>query len=111
MIDLQTVPEVEAPPEVDIDFVVMPEEELEKPFKVIIHNDDITPYEFVIAVLCHIFELNFQDAQSVTQEAHTSGLALVTVLPYKEANERVYQAQSAARDFGYPLSFTLEPDN
>lgn len=106
----QDLPETEAPPEITVDFVVMSETELEKPFRVIIHNDDVTPYDFVIAVLCNIFELNFRKAEAVTYEAHSSGQALVTVLPYKEAHERVYQAQSAARDFGYPLAFTLEPD-
>jgi len=103
-----------APPrpdiDIDIEFVVMDDEELEKPFRVIIHNDDVTPFDFVIAVLLSIFELDARRAIEITYEAHINGLALVAVLPYKEANRRVYNAQSAAREFGYPLSFTLEPD-
>jgi len=107
----ETVPDVETVPEVTIEFVVMGEEELEKPFRVIIHNDDVTPIDFVIAVLCTIFELDVQKATEITYEAHHTGNALVTVLPYEEAQRRVYNAQTAAREFGYPLSFTLEPDD
>jgi ATP-dependent Clp protease adaptor protein ClpS len=105
-----TMPDVETTRDTDIEFVVMGEEELEKPFRVIIHNDDVTPFDFVIAVLCTIFELTSRRATQITYEAHTTGNALVTVLPYEEAHRRVYNAQSAAREFGYPLSFTIEPD-
>lgn len=99
-------------PDVDVEFefVVMGDEELEKPFKVIIHNDNITPMDFVTAVLCNIFDLNAKKAVEVMYEAHYKGLALVTVLPYQEAHRRVYNAQTAARQLGYPLAFTLEPD-
>lgn len=111
MSDTDIMPDVVVVPDVDVEFVVMDDEELEKPFKVLIHNDDVTPFDFVIAVLCTIFELNVQDAEAVTYEAHTNGIALVTVLPYKEAHSRIYNAQTAAREFGYPLLFTMEPDD
>ena len=110
MSDTDTMPDVVVVPDVDVEFVVMDDEELEKPFKVLIHNDDVTPFDFVIAVLCTIFELNVQNAEAVTYEAHTNGIALVAVLPYKEAHTRIYNAQTAAREFGYPLLFTMEPD-
>ena len=103
--------DVTAPVKPDIEFVVMDETELEKPFRVIIHNDDVTPMDFVIAVLIAIFELTTDQAVDVTFEAHHSGLALVAVLPYNEAHQKVYAAQTAARQYGYPLSFTLEPDD
>ena len=105
------VPETETTPDVTIEFVVVDEVELEKPFRVIVHNDDVTPFEFVIHVLHIIFELTIDKAVAVTYEAHNTGNALVAVLPYEEAHHRVYNAQAAAREFGYPLSFTLEPDD
>ena len=98
-------------PDIQLDFVVMDEAELEKPFRVIIHNDNITPYDFVLVILCTIFELNINRAEEITFEAHLNGLALVIILPYKEAHEKVYNAQSSARQYGYPLSFTLEADD
>lgn len=98
-------------PDIQLDFVVMDDAELEKLFRVIIHNDDITPYDLVLVVLCTIFELNIKRAEEITFEAHTNGLALVIILPYKEAHQKVYSAQSLARQHGYPLSFTLEADD
>ena len=92
----ETTPDIETIPEVGLDFVVMDDEELEKPFRIIIHNDDVTPFDFVIAVLCTIFELSLQKATEITYEAHTTGTALVAVLPYEEAHHRVYNAQTAA---------------
>lgn len=100
-----------APPVPELDFKVMDETELERPFRVIIHNDNVTPMDFVIAVLTTYFELTTDRAIEIMLQAHNAGQALVAVLPYNEAHQRVYTAQSAARDFGYPLSFTLEPDS
>jgi len=101
---------VVAPPVTDIEFKVMDDAELERPYRVIIHNDDVTPMDFVIAVLVTFFELSAERAIDVMLTAHHNGQALVKVLPYEEAHRRVYDAQSAARDYGYPLSFTLEPE-
>jgi len=102
--------ETTAPPVIDLDFKVMDDAELEHPYRVIIHNDDVTPMDFVVAVLAHYFEVTARRAVDIMFTAHHHGQALVTVLPYEEAHRRVYAAQSAARDYGYPLSFTLEPE-
>ena len=95
---------------VDIEFIVMDEEELERPYRVIIHNDDVTTFDFVIAVLVTIFELSFGRAERVAFEAHTRGLAYVATLPLEEAKSRVFKAQYAARQQGFPLTFTIEPE-
>lgn len=94
----------------DVEFIVAGDEELEKPYRVIIENDDVTPMEFVVLVLVFIFELPYDRADEVMIEAHVKGRAYVVTLPYKEAQQRVYAAQSSARLEGYPLSFYLEPD-
>ena len=94
----------------DIEFVVMDEEELERPYRVIIHNDDVTTFEFVIAVLVNIFELPVNRAIDITYEAHTRGNAYVATLPLEEAKRKVFKAQYAARQQGFPLTFTIEPE-
>ncbi|KAB8144344.1 ATP-dependent Clp protease adaptor ClpS [Chloroflexia bacterium SDU3-3] len=104
-------PQVETKPAIDLELVVASDEELEKPYRVIIENDDVTPMDFVVAVLVTIFALDVDQAYQVMFEAHHQGHALVTVLPFQEAQDRVYAAQSIARDSGYPLSFYLEPDS
>lgn len=94
----------------DIEFVVMDEEELERPYRVIIHNDDVTTFDFVIAVLVTIFELSLKRASDIAFEAHTRGNAYVATLPLEEAKSRVFKAQYAARQQGFPLTFTIEPE-
>jgi len=102
-----------APPKTttDVEYVVIADEELERPYRVIIENDDVTPMDFVVMVLLTVFELDFESAMHVMLDAHQKGRALVRTLPFEEAQQRVYAAQSIARASGYPLSFYLEPDN
>jgi ATP-dependent Clp protease adaptor protein ClpS len=80
----------------------------EPPYRVIIHNDDITPMNFVIYVLQYIFKLAGPRAVQVMFTAHIQGSAYVDSLPKMEAQRRIHQAHVAARFAGYPLLFTLE---
>lgn len=102
-------PNVEVTPQTT--YAVINDEELEKPYRVIIENDDITPMEFVVMVLHRFFELTIDRAFDVMMQAHHEGAAYVTTLPYEEAQQRVYAAHSAARAAGYPLTFYLEPED
>jgi ATP-dependent Clp protease adaptor protein ClpS len=109
----KTAPIVDvAPPKTttSVDYIVISAEELERPYRVIIQNDEVTPMDFVVLVLLTIFELEIGRAMSVMYDAHNNGRALVRTMPLEEAQQRVYSAQSLARDAGYPLSFYLEPD-
>lgn len=100
--DVQVIP--------GLTFRVAEREDLEKPYRVIIENDDVTPMEFVVQVLRVFFGLGYGQAMSVMLTAHNEGRAHVVTLPYEEAQERVYSAHHAAREAGYPLTFYLEPD-
>jgi ATP-dependent Clp protease adaptor protein ClpS len=96
-------------PDVHLDELPVAETELEPPYRVLIHNDDVTPFDFVIAVLRAVFELSGRDALAVTTRAHVTGTAYVATLPYEEAKYRVGKAHSLARSAGYPLTFSIEP--
>ena len=106
-----------APPEIEIDRdtrlddLPVAETELEPPYRVLIHNDDITPMEFVVAVLSSVFSLSSRQAAAVMLEAHFTGLSLVVTLPFEDAKYRVGKAHSMARAAGYPLTFSIEPEN
>ncbi|HEX5688875.1 MAG TPA: ATP-dependent Clp protease adaptor ClpS [Roseiflexaceae bacterium] len=101
-----------APPRTvtDVEYVLVTDEELERPYRVIIENDDVTPMDFVVMILLTVFELDFESAMEVMLNAHNKGRALVRTMPFEEAQQRVHTAQSLARQSGYPLSFYLEPD-
>lgn len=97
---LQTLPEIQIIGETDT--------ELEPMFTVIIHNDDVTPMEFVVEVLKQIFFLGNDRAAEIMLTAHVQGSAYVQSLPRVEAEKRVQHAHQAAGMEGYPLTFTLE---
>ena len=100
-------------PDIDtgVEFVYDETAELDPPHHVIVHNDEVTPFDFVIAIIRSVFELPHTDAYRVTLEAHTRGKACVTTLSFEEAKYRVYRAHAIARARGYPLTFSLEPAN
>lgn len=82
----------------------------EPPYRILIHNDDVTTFDFVIRVLQRIFQLSREVAEHIALTAHIKGIALVAVRPKSEAERLVKQAHLAARLEGYPLTFTLEPE-
>lgn len=83
---------------------------LEPPYRVIIHNDDVTPMDFVLQILRNVFMLDNLHAFQVMYTAHYHGEAHVQTLPKSEAIKRVGLAHMNARLNRYPLKFTIEPE-
>ena len=92
----------------DIQIIEETETELEPMYSVIIHNDDVTPMDFVVEVLKQIFFLGNDRAAEIMLAAHIKGSAYVQSLPRMEAEKRVQHAHQAAGMQGYPLTFTVE---
>ncbi len=90
--------------------VELPETELEPRYRVIIHNDDVTPMDFVVYILERIFFVTGPDAVTIMLTAHYKGSAYVQTLPKSEAQGRVNKAHFAAGLEGYPLHFSIEPE-
>ncbi len=101
---LQTAPEIEIIEEQE------EETELEPLYRVIIHNDDVTPMDFVVHVLKTIFYLSNPKAAQIMLTAHFYGMAYVQTLPKSEAEKRINKAHFAAGLEGYPLHFSMEPE-
>lgn len=96
--------------EPDLDSELQRQEREEPRSRVLLHNDDVTPYDFVVATLLRFFPLSSADAEQVTWIAHTSGTSLVAILPHSDAQRRVSRARFAANLEGFPLSFSIEPE-
>ncbi len=79
-------------------------------YRVIIHNDDITPMDFVIHILITIFLIPNPNAMTIMYTAHLNGAAHVQTLPKTEAGKRINKAHFAARLKSYPLKFSMEPE-
>jgi ATP-dependent Clp protease adaptor protein ClpS len=79
-------------------------------YRILIHNDDVTPMDFVVYVLMSVFKKNVEEAADIMLTAHNTGVALVAVMPLEQAELRVDQAHALARTAKFPLTFTYEPE-
>ena len=77
-------------------------------YRVIVHNDDVTPMDFVTHILVTVFVVPAENALTIMYTAHLNGSAYVQTLPKAEARRRINKAHFAARMKGYPLKFSME---
>lgn len=97
-------------PEIEEELDIKLEEMFEPPYRVFVHNDDETPFDFVIIALQRFFSLSPAAAEHVAVLAHMTGISYVATLSKKEAERQVGQAHFAASLEGYPLTFSIEPE-
>ncbi len=97
-------------PEIQIIEEQEEEAELEPLYRVLIHNDHVTPMDFVVQILTTIFYLANDKAIDIMMTAHVTGIAYVQTLPKSEAEKRINKAHFAAGLEGYPLHFSMEPE-
>ncbi len=79
-------------------------------YKVLLLNDDYTTMEFVIEVLESIFNKAPAEAYRIMMAVHTQGKGLCGVYPYDIAETKVEAVVDRARDGGFPLKATMEPE-
>jgi ATP-dependent Clp protease adaptor protein ClpS len=80
-------------------------------YKVILHNDDYTPMEFVVLVLRDVFNKSDADATAIMLHAHTRGFAVAGVYSFEIAETKVQQTMVLADKHGFPLLCTMEPED
>lgn len=78
-------------------------------FVVILHNDDYTTMEFVIAVLARFFARTETEATRIMLEVHHKGRGVAGVYLRDIAESKVEQVEEFARAEGHPLKCTAEP--
>ena len=81
-----------------------------KKYKVIFCNDDVTPVEFVIAVLMSVFKHNQESAFTLTMKIHNSGSAVAGLFSHEVAEQKSIDTINLARANGYPLITKIEPE-
>ena len=84
--------------------------EIEPLYRVLIHNDHITPMDFVVHILKTILYLSNEKALGIMMTAHVTGTAYVQTLPRSEAEKRLNKAHAEANRAGYPLHFSMETE-
>lgn len=79
-------------------------------YKVLLHNDDYTPMEFVVEVLERIFRKDSSMATKIMMDVHHKGIGVCGVYPYDIAETKVVLVLENARNHKYPLQCTLEEE-
>jgi len=80
-----------------------------KMYKVLLHNDETTTFDFVIHVLVSIFHKTVEDAVELTKQIHVQGQGIAGS-PYTReiAEEKTLETITFSRANGYPLTATFE---
>lgn len=79
-------------------------------YRVLLLNDDFTPREFVVRVLKAEFRITEDQAHRIMITAHTKGSCVVAVFTRDVAETKATWATEMARENGFPLLFTTEPE-
>ena len=80
-------------------------------YKVVLHNDDYTTMEFVVALLMHVFHHGESEAQAIMLNIHRTGAGIAGIYTYEIAETKVAHVRELAEKAEYPLMCTLEPDD
>jgi len=99
------MPEIEVIEKIDETIKV----QIPKMYKVILHNDDKTTFDFVIAVLTRIFHKTSEEAVKITEAVHVTGQGIAGA-PYTHevAEEKTLETISFSRANNFPLTPTFE---
>ncbi len=77
-------------------------------WKVILHNDDFTPLDFVVELLQVVFNKNSDEAITIANHVHTRGRAQIGLYTREIAETKTSLAQSIAEQYEHPLLTTSE---
>ena len=89
---------------------VKEETQLNEPskFRVILHNDDKTTFDFVIYILEEVFHKEYNEAAEITFRVHDAGAATAGIYTHQIAESKVDEATLLAKSNQFPLKLTAE---
>lgn len=99
-------------PEEDRGVLLAERQKTKKPrmYKVLLHNDDYTPMDFVTMVLMTVFNKDMPDAVRIMLAVHRQGRGLAGVYTRDVAESKVQRVTELARSNEHPLLCTCEPE-
>lgn len=77
-------------------------------YKVVLFNDDYTPMEFVVDVLCTFFNMNVEKATQIMLKVHQDGKAVCGVFSRDIAETKAEQVNAFSRKHEQPLLCNVE---
>jgi ATP-dependent Clp protease adaptor protein ClpS len=79
-------------------------------YRVLLHNDNYTTRDFVVAVLKEVFHKSESDAVAIMLRVHNHGTGVAGVYTYDVAETKVHTVEKLAKEHEFPLRLSLEPD-
>jgi ATP-dependent Clp protease adaptor protein ClpS len=80
-------------------------------YRVYLLNDDYTTMDFVVYILMTIFDKSKVEATSIMLYVHRHGKGLAGIYPKEIAETKVFQVETLARSYGFPLKCIIERDD
>lgn len=77
-------------------------------YQVLLHNDDYTSMEFVVAILERVFHKNTAEATRVMLNVHQQGVGVAGVFHLQVAETKIAVVHDLARKNEFPLKCTLQ---
>lgn len=77
-------------------------------YNVILYNDDVTPFDFVIAVLMSVFQYNLEKAMEITMHVHKNGSTIVATLSMEAAYAKVEEVDQLNEQYGFLLQTNVK---
>ena len=87
--------------------VVQPGRFQVKRYNVIIHNDNTTPFDFVVLLLQQVFDYDVASGAKVTRVIHVDGKAIVATYTKEVADDKVSIAASMIYEAKFPLQIEV----
>lgn len=79
-------------------------------YKVIIYNDEHTPFDFVISLLINLFRHNEVTAIELANTVHNAGSGVAGIYSYEVAEQKAMEGTDISRKNGYPLLLKVEKE-
>ena len=79
------------------------------PYRVLLHNDDYTPMDFVVMILEVVFKKAEPEAVEIMLDVHKRGRGVAGVYPFAIAETKLARAHEYAEENEYPLRCSMEP--
>ncbi len=88
------------------------EKKLARPklYRVLLHNDNYTTRDFVVAVLREVFHRSETEAVQIMLHVHNNGIGVAGVYTYDVAATKIRMVEALAREQGFPLRLSMEPE-
>lgn len=80
-------------------------------YKVLLHNDDYTPMDFVIFVLKKFFNKLDDDAYKIMLDVHHKGVGIAGVYSFEVAETKVMQVNQFSKVNQHPLKTSYEEES